>query len=130
MLVTYYRVDSGQERKLPNVILDKKSDEEKNDDDDDDNEFFVQEPVPLPSTDIESSSKPEGALTKTLMAAKEKYEGEEETAPTVHSVTITEAQRKRERELVQKEVSKLQFSIQSLCQTANPLGKIMDYVQV
>lgn len=123
------RVDSGQERKIPNVILDQKNDEEKDDDED----FVIQESVPLPHSDIEStqsSAIPEGALTKTLMAAREKYKGGEEAAPTPHSVTITEAQRKRERELVQKEVSKLQNSIQSLCQTANPLGKIMDYVQV
>ena len=45
-------------------------------------------------------------------------------------VTITEAQRRREREMVRKEVEKLQKGIQTLCQSTNPLGKIMDYVQV
>jgi TRAF3-interacting protein 1 len=121
------RVDSGQDRKPPNVILD----HQKHGDDNEEDEY---EALPIakdiPAINDQLTAKPEGALTKTLMAVKEKYKGEQDDDVSSQSVMITEAQRKKERELVQKEVSILQASIQSLCQTANPLGKIMDYVQV
>ena len=68
-----------------------------------------------------------GALTRKLRERlKEGGGGGEQLAV----VTITEAQRRREREMVRKEVEKLQKGIQTLCQSTNPLGKIMDYVQV
>lgn len=108
---------------------------ERQDDDDNDEEeeeYLVEDSMALTSPSeafSESQSKPEGALIKTLMAAKERFGGDEKKAVS-RSVTISEAQRKREREIVQREVLKLQSSIQSLSQTANPLGKIMDYVQV
>ena len=134
-LLICHSTNSGQEKKLPAVILDqggKEADDQEEEDEEE--EFLVQDSAPLPPpsegfSDLPANSKPEGALAKTLMAAKERFEGEEKTTAP-RSVTITEAQIKRERELVQKEVSKLQNSIQSLSQTANPLGKIMDYVQV
>ena len=43
-------------------------------------------------------------------------------------VTLDPARRK-ERELVQREVEKLRGAIQTLTRSANPLGKIMDYLQ-
>lgn len=36
---------------------------------------------------------------------------------------------KKEQDLVTREVERLRASIQSVCQSALPLGKIMDYVQ-
>jgi len=36
---------------------------------------------------------------------------------------------KKEKELAQKEIEKLRNSIQTLCRSAHPLGKIMDYLQ-
>ena len=42
---------------------------------------------------------------------------------------ISDVQRRKERELVQKEIDKLRHSIQTLTRSANPLGKIMDFVQ-
>lgn len=42
---------------------------------------------------------------------------------------MSDAQRRKQRELVAKEIERLQTSIQSLTRSANPLGKIMDYVQ-
>lgn len=125
------RTNSGQDRKVPTLILDQKGKSEEEEEEEEE-EFIVQDQIPLgPSSETlsESQSKPEGALTKTLMAAKERFGGDEGKGGGPRSVTITEAQRKRERELIEKEVSKLQSSIQSLSQTANPLGKIMDYVQ-
>lgn len=72
-----------------------------------------------------------GALTKKMVATKERLEGDlakSEASPSFP--TISEAQRRKEREMVSKEIQKLQSSIQTLCRSANPLGKIMDYVQV
>lgn len=43
--------------------------------------------------------------------------------------TISDAQRRKQREAVQREIDKLRGSIQTLTRSANPLGKIMDYVQ-
>ena len=127
------RSNSGQDRKVPTLILDQKGKSEEEEEEEEEEEFIVQDQIPLgPSSETfsESQSKPEGALTKTLMAAKERFGGDEGKGGGPRSVTITEAQRKRERELIEKEVSKLQSSVQSLSKTANPLGKIMDYVQV
>lgn len=43
---------------------------------------------------------------------------------------ISEAERRKQRELVAKEIEKLQSGIQALCRSTAPLGKIVDYVQV
>lgn len=42
---------------------------------------------------------------------------------------MSEASRKKEREIVAKEIERLQSSIQTVCRSALPLGKIMDYIQ-
>lgn len=42
---------------------------------------------------------------------------------------VSEASRKKERELVAKEIERLRSSIQTVCRSALPLGKIMDYIQ-
>lgn len=42
---------------------------------------------------------------------------------------ISDAQRMKQRQQVQKEIDKLRVSIQTLTRSANPLGKVMDYVQ-
>ena len=126
-------MSSGTDRVPPNVILDKE------DDKDEDNEFvFGSAPLPPPTageTDLiegqVTNTKPEGALAKTLLETKERYMGDQSrNSAATKNVTIDEAQRKREREGIEKEVKTLQGSIQSLCQSANPLGKMMDYVQV
>lgn len=42
---------------------------------------------------------------------------------------VSEVSRKKERELVAKEIERLRSSIQTVCRSALPLGKIMDYIQ-
>lgn len=42
---------------------------------------------------------------------------------------MSESSRKKERELVAKEIERLRSSIQTVCRSALPLGKIMDYIQ-
>ncbi|KAL5508994.1 hypothetical protein EMCRGX_G004268 [Ephydatia muelleri] len=124
------RIPSGTAPPPPPVILDK------HDDDNDDDDYVMKEnlpPAPPPPSDpplSTSNMKAEGALTQAIVATKERLEGGSSKAPpSTHAGNISEAQRKKERELVMKEVEKLQSSIQTLCKSANPLGRIMDYVQ-
>ena len=42
---------------------------------------------------------------------------------------MTDVTKRKEREMVQKEIDKLRAAIQLLTRSANPLGKIMDFVQ-
>ena len=42
---------------------------------------------------------------------------------------VFESAWKKEKDLVSKEIEKLRMSIQTLCKSALPLGKIMDYLQ-
>ena len=42
---------------------------------------------------------------------------------------MNDAAKRKEREMVQKEIDKLRLSIQTLTRSANPLGKIMDFIQ-
>lgn len=123
----------------PSVILDTPGGGGDNMEDDDD-QFVVEDSVPLAPPPEEPFSKasdgimdekPEGALTKNIVAMKEHLEGtlKEASEENAFLPAISEAQRKKEREIVAKEIERLQASIQTLCKSANPLGKIMDYVQ-
>lgn len=121
------RVTSGS-AKL-NVILDNNKD-----DDNEEEKFFVEDPTTLPEDPIVNGeladAKPEGALTKKMMLNKELLQGELPTdASSTEQPRISEAQRKKEREMVAKEIEQLQSSIQGLCRSAMPLGRVMDYVQ-
>lgn len=42
---------------------------------------------------------------------------------------VFESAWKKEKDVVSKEIEKLRASIQTLCKSALPLGKIMDYIQ-
>lgn len=42
---------------------------------------------------------------------------------------VSESAWKKEKDIVSKEIEKLRVSIQTLCKSALPLGKIMDYIQ-
>lgn len=42
---------------------------------------------------------------------------------------MSEAARKKERDLVSREVERLRVSVQTVCRSALPLGRIMDYIQ-
>ena len=45
------------------------------------------------------------------------------------SSQVSDASRRKEREMVKKEIDKLRGSIQTLTRAVNPLGKILDFVQ-
>lgn len=42
---------------------------------------------------------------------------------------VSETARKKDRELVMREIDRLRSSIQMVCRSSLPLGKIMDYIQ-
>ena len=42
---------------------------------------------------------------------------------------MTDATKRKEREMVQKDINKLRTSIQTLTRSVNPLGKILDFLQ-
>ncbi|BFZ22679.1 hypothetical protein BsWGS_25719 [Bradybaena similaris] len=123
------RLGSGQPA---NVIADN------DDDDDDDDNFLVQETAPPPPDPDLSQLKPtddsdttHGALVQKMLESKKEVEkGPQGTKRTeIERPLISDAQRRKQREIVQKEVDKLRSSIQNLTRSANPLGKVMDYLQ-
>ncbi|CAG5130888.1 unnamed protein product [Candidula unifasciata] len=119
------RLGSGQ----PAVVI------ADNDDDDDDDNFLVQETAPPPPDPDLSQLKPlddsdttHGALVQKMLESKKEVEkGTKKTE--IERPLVSDAQRRKQREIVQKEVDKLRLSIQNLTRSANPLGKVMDYVQ-
>ncbi|KAJ8781650.1 hypothetical protein J1605_010908 [Eschrichtius robustus] len=50
-------------------------------------------------------------------------------SPRLEKLLVFESAWKKEKDIVSKEIEKLRGSIQSLCRSALPLGKIMDYLQ-
>ncbi|XP_051998175.1 TRAF3-interacting protein 1-like isoform X2 [Xyrauchen texanus] len=118
------------------VIMDgKKLSEEE---DDEDGQFVVEEVAPPPadvreiehnSLELQGDDK-HGGLVKKILETKKDYE----SSPSPKSkdqdrMLVSEASRKKERELVAKEIERLRSSIQTVCRSALPLGKIMDYIQ-
>ncbi|XP_025931393.1 TRAF3-interacting protein 1 isoform X3 [Apteryx rowi] len=107
--------------------------------DDDDDQFVVEAALPLPEMP-EMEKEPEvqlaedekhGGLVKRILETKKDYEASQKPSKTVEKEKpfVSEAARKKERDLVAKEIEKLQVSIQTLCRSSLPLGKIMDYIQ-
>lgn len=120
------RLGSG---KPQNLIIDDGKDS------DEDETFVVEESAPLPTEpepqprnpDEDDDDEDHGGLVKKIMETKKEYEQQRKTE--IERPTISDAQRRKQREAVQKEIDKLRNSIQTLTRSANPLGKIMDYVQ-
>lgn len=116
------------------VILDgRKTEEEENDED---QQFLVQEALPSAATDSTDynpvsaeaeEDQTHGGLVKKILETKKYYEVAP-SSPNAQSVVSAEAQRK-ERDLVRREIERLQSSVQTVCKSALPLGKIMDYIQ-
>lgn len=118
------------------VILDDKKLSE--DEDDEDGHFVVEEAVPSPagipemernSLELQGDDK-HGGLVKKILETKKDYESSPSTKSKEQDRTlVSEVSRKKERELVAKEIERLRSSIQTVCRSALPLGKIMDYIQ-
>lgn len=106
--------------------------EEEDDQDDDDDTFVTVEPQPPQSSsqamsdeqDDDDGGKDHGALMRKIQEKKNDQSATEISTPSTNS-----AARKKDQEAIAAEVARLRESIQTLCRTANPLGKIVDYVQ-
>ncbi|XP_054643821.1 TRAF3-interacting protein 1 isoform X2 [Dunckerocampus dactyliophorus] len=117
------------------VIRDGKklSDEEEEEDE----QFIVAQAAPEPADapdkelgsaqDFNSEEK-HGGLVKKILETKKDYESLPSSSKSKEKLVSEEA-RKKEQDLVTREIERLRASIQSVCQSALPLGKIMDYVQ-
>nr|XP_057938749.1 TRAF3-interacting protein 1 isoform X2 [Doryrhamphus excisus] len=117
------------------VIRDGKklSDEEEEEDE----QFLVAEAAPEPAdaTDKElgsaqdlNSEEKHGGLVKKILETKKDYESLPSSSKSKEKL-VSEETRRKEQDLVTREIERLRASIQSVCQSALPLGKIMDYVQ-
>ncbi|KAL1267474.1 hypothetical protein QQF64_032837 [Cirrhinus molitorella] len=118
------------------VILDGKKLSE--DEEDEDGQFVVEEAAPPPPDilEIERNSlelkgdEKHGGLVKKILETKKDYESSPSTKSKEQDRSLmSEASRKKEREMVAKEIERLRSSIQTVCRSALPLGKIMDYIQ-
>ncbi|XP_010711513.1 TRAF3-interacting protein 1 isoform X2 [Meleagris gallopavo] len=107
--------------------------------DDDDDQFVVEAALPVPEmpelemepeVDLEEDEK-HGGLVKRILETKKDYEASQKSSKTTEKEKpfLSEAARKKERDLVAKEMEKFRDSIQTLCRSAFTLGRIMDYVQ-
>uniref|UniRef100_A0ABI7WXM2 TRAF3 interacting protein 1 n=1 Tax=Felis catus TaxID=9685 RepID=A0ABI7WXM2_FELCA len=125
---------TGSGKAVASVIVDAQ-----NSDGEEDDQFVVEAAPQLPemselevvpAVDVEEEEK-HGGLVKKILETKQDYEklqqpprpGEKE------KLLVSESAWKKEKDIVSKEIEKLRASIQTLCKSALPLGKIMDYIQ-
>ncbi|XP_041718613.1 TRAF3-interacting protein 1 isoform X1 [Coregonus clupeaformis] len=107
---------------------------------DEDEQFVVEEAAPPlpdmpnmemdPSVELQGDEK-HGGLVKKILETKKDFETSP-LSPKSKDQTqslVSEAARKKERDLVSREIERLRTSIQTVCRSALPLGKIMDYIQ-
>ncbi|XP_040003457.1 TRAF3-interacting protein 1 isoform X2 [Xiphias gladius] len=117
------------------VIIDGKKLSE--DEEDEDEQFLVEEAVPPPSNvpDMEDpaqeldSEEKHGGLVKKILETKKDYELSPSSPKSKEQNLVSEAARKKERDMVTREIERLRSSIQTVCRSSLPLGKIMDYIQ-
>ncbi|XP_064308257.1 TRAF3-interacting protein 1 isoform X1 [Phalacrocorax carbo] len=124
---------SGSGKTVSNVIVDQQIS------DDDDDQFVVEAALPLPEMpememepDVELvEDEKHGGLVKRILETKKDYEASQKSSKMSEREKpfLSEAARKKERDLVAKEIEKFQVSIQTLCRSALTLGRIMDYIQ-
>ncbi|KAF7655582.1 hypothetical protein LDENG_00053780 [Lucifuga dentata] len=108
------------------------------DEDDEDEQFLVEETIPQPSDINEvkvdpaqklDSDEKHGGLVKKILETKKDYESSSSSPKSKEQNLVSEASQKKERDLVSREIEKLRSSIQTVCRSTLPLGKIMDYIQ-
>lgn len=135
-------VENEEQIRLPsakpvaNVILDTQ------DTSDNEDETFITEEAPelpienqkeltVPSVPVEDEQQ--GSLVKQLLETKKDLEGGSQQIPSrkteIDKSQMTDVARRRERESTSKELEQLRSFIQTVSRSANPLGKILDYLQ-
>ncbi|XP_027393893.1 TRAF3-interacting protein 1 isoform X1 [Bos indicus x Bos taurus] len=130
--LTTDRMGSG--KTVSNVIT-----ESQNSDNEDDDQFVVEAAPQLPEmselemaqvVELEEGEK-HGGLVKKILETKKDYEKLQQSSRPgeKEKPLVFESSWKKEKDIVSKEIEKLRVSIQTLCRSALPLGKIMDYIQ-
>ncbi|XP_025261336.1 TRAF3-interacting protein 1 isoform X1 [Theropithecus gelada] len=123
---------SGSGKTVSNVIVESHNSENEED------EQFVVEAAPQLSemseiemvTAVELEEEKHGGLVKKILETKKDYEKlQQSPKPGEKERSLFESAWKKEKDIVSKEIEKLRTSIQTLCKSALPLGKIMDYIQ-
>ncbi|KAK2150783.1 hypothetical protein LSH36_389g01001 [Paralvinella palmiformis] len=119
---------------VPNLITDKDNSDDDEDEgfiakDDDESEPLMSAP---PNNQDDDADGEHGGLVKKMLEKKKELEGGSQQPG--HKIEIERSQvndvsRRKERELIQKEIDKLRTSIQTLTRSVNPLGKILDFFQ-
>ncbi|XP_015678727.1 TRAF3-interacting protein 1 [Protobothrops mucrosquamatus] len=121
---------NGSAKIVSNVIIDKEEEE--------DDQFIVKAEQQLPeitelkmetTVDLEEDEK-HGSLVQRILETKKDYElSQLQKSAEKEKPLLSEAAKRKEKDLVTKEIEKFCSSIQALCRSALPLGKIMDYIQ-
>ncbi|CAI9152612.1 unnamed protein product [Rangifer tarandus platyrhynchus] len=125
---------TGSGKTVSNVIT-----ESQNSDSEDDDQFVVEAAPQLPemselemaqAVELEEDEK-HGGLVKKILETKKDYEKLQQSSRPgeKEKLLVFESAWKKEKDIVSKEIEKLRVSIQTLCRSALPLGKIMDYIQ-
>lgn len=121
---------NGSAKIVSNVIIDKEEE-------DDDDQFVVEAALHLPeitemamepTVELEGDEK-HGGLVKRILETKKDYELSQLPKSEKDKPLMSEAAKRKEKDIVAKEIDKFRGSIQSLCRSVLPLGKIMDYIQ-
>ncbi|XP_075385372.1 TRAF3-interacting protein 1 isoform X3 [Tenrec ecaudatus] len=108
--------------------------------DNEEDEQFVVEAAPqlsevpeveaVAAVDLDEDEK-HGGLVKKILETKKDYEKAQQSprAGEKEKSLVYESAWRKEKDIACKEMEKLRTSIQTLCRSALPLGKIMDYLQ-
>ncbi|XP_007114120.1 TRAF3-interacting protein 1 isoform X2 [Physeter macrocephalus] len=124
---------TGSGKTISNVIV-----ESQNSDDEDDDQFVVEAAPQLSEMAelemvqaVELEDEKHGGLVKKILETKKDYEKLQQSPKPgeKEKLLVFESAWKKEKDIVSKEIEKLRVSIQTLCRSALPLGKIMDYIQ-
>ncbi|XP_036714608.1 TRAF3-interacting protein 1 isoform X2 [Balaenoptera musculus] len=118
---------TGSGKTISNVIV-----ESQNSDNEDDDQFVVEAAPQLSEIQaVELEDEKHGGLVKKILETKKDYEKLQQSPKPgeKEKLLVFESAWKKEKDIVSKEIEKLRGSIQSLCRSALPLGKIMDYLQ-
>uniref|UniRef100_A0A3B4YD06 TRAF3-interacting protein 1 n=1 Tax=Seriola lalandi dorsalis TaxID=1841481 RepID=A0A3B4YD06_SERLL len=70
-----------------------------------------------------------GGLVKKILETKKDYELSPSSSKSKDQNLVSEAAQKKEQDMVTREIERLRSSIQTVCRSSLPLGKIMDYIQ-
>ncbi|XP_058041468.1 TRAF3-interacting protein 1 isoform X1 [Ahaetulla prasina] len=121
---------NGSAKMISNVIIDREEEE--------DDQFIVKAEQQLPeitelkmeaTVELEGDEK-HGSLVQRILETKKDYElSQLQKSAEKEKPLLSEAAKRKEKDLAAKEIEKFRGSIQALCLSALPLGKIMDYIQ-